>query len=193
LRILGQHRGPAGGGGLLVVLDRVADADDGVVDGLAADIPVALIDRRTLASLNRLGAASPLADAEPVYEASATIPADVVEHPLSRRAKEGLAGARVLLQQGCPGPAVDLLQGALLAAAARRAGRAAPVSAQQAGIWLYSEALPAGQLNESDAAVLMRAIALGQAAEGAPEALLNALAEDASQAIDAWLGAAETV
>ncbi|MGB5832690.1 MAG: DEAD/DEAH box helicase, partial [Thiohalocapsa sp.] len=60
-RMLGQRQrgdGPAPGmGGLLVVLDQVTDSDDEIAGGLSDRVPVALIDRRTLESLNRLGSA----------------------------------------------------------------------------------------------------------------------------------------
>ena len=184
-RILGQRRGTDGAatGGLLVVLDRVDEHDDTAVEGLSDAVPVALIDRRTLVSLGRLGAASPIADAEPVYEPDTSPPART-EHPLSRKALENLEAARLLTQQACPAPALDLLLAALLAAAARRAGRSEPPTPQQAGIWLYGEALPAGLLEPQEAALLMRAIALAQGADAIPEPLLNGLVEDAADFID---------
>ncbi|MBK1732880.1 DEAD/DEAH box helicase [Thiococcus pfennigii] len=188
LRILGQRRPGEATGGLLVVLDRVDDGDEAAVDDLSEGVPTALIDRRTLASLSRLGAASPIAAAEPVYEPAET-PVEglavVAEHPLARKAREGLEAARLLIQQGCPGPALDLLLGALLAAAAQRAGRDEPPTPQQAGIWLYSEALPDGRLGPEDAALLMRALALAQGAAAVPEPLLAALADDAAVFIEA--------
>jgi hypothetical protein len=185
-RILGQRRstdGAATTGGLLVVLDRVNEHDDAAIEGLSNTVPVALIDRRTLASLGRLGAASPIADAEPVYEPG-TAPPTSTEHPLCRKARENLEAARLLTQQACPAPALDLLLAALLAAGARRAGRGEPPTPQQAGIWLYGEALPAGLLEPQDAALLMRAIALAQGADAVPEPLLSGLVDDAADFID---------
>ncbi len=186
LRILGQHRGRArdgdqSTGGLLVVLDRVTEADDVAIQDLPEQVPIALIDRRTLASLSRLGSASPLAEAEPLFEPPGTpesaeaVPA---EHPLARKAAEHLKAARLLLQQACPGAALDLLLGALLASAAQRAGRDQPPAAKEAGIWLYAEALPAQALDPSDAALLMRALALSQGGDAVPEPLLTSLADD---------------
>ena len=184
-RILGQRRSTDGAatGGLLVVLDRVDEHDDAAIEGLSNTVPVALIDRRTLASLGRLGAASPIADAEPVYEPG-TAPPTSTEHPLCRKARENLEAARLLTLQACPAPALDLLLAALLAAGARRAGRGEPPTPQQAGIWLYGEALAAGQLEPQDAALLMRAIALAQGADAVPEPLLSGLVDDAADFID---------
>jgi hypothetical protein len=186
LRILGQHRGRArdgdqATGGLLVVLDQVTEADDAAIQGLPDGVPIALIDRRTLASLSRLGSASPLAEAEPLFEppgapeSAVAVPA---EHPLARKAAEHLKAARLLLQQACPGAALDLLLGALLASAAQRAARDQPPAVKEAGIWLYAEALPAQALDQSDAALLMRALALGQGGDAVPAPLLTSLADD---------------
>lgn len=198
-RMLAQRRRDSGlgvgMGGLLVVLDRVEETDDEIAAGLSERVQVALIDRRTLASLGRLGEASPVAEAEPVFDGEAA-DADAggaletpVEPPLLRKAREAIDAARLLIQQRCPGPALDLMLSALLAAAAHRVGRADPPSPSQAGIWLYGEVLPAGLLEQSDIALLMRAIALGQGADAVPEALLTALADDAAVFIE---GAAST-
>jgi len=191
LRILGQRPGrqrdgDQARGGLLVVLDQVTEADDAAIAGLPDQVPIALIDRRTLAGLSRLGTASPLADAEPVFEPlfeplggePESALAAPVEHPLARKAAEHLKAARLLLQQACPGAALDLLLGALLASAAQRTGRDQPPAVKEAGIWLYAEALPAQALDQSDAALLMRALALGQGGDAVPEPLLTSLADD---------------
>ncbi len=185
-RILGQRRRTDAdhSGGLLVVLDHVGDDDDARLDALAGEVPVALIDRRTLASLDRLGAASPITGAEPVY-APAQADAAPTEHPLDAKARANLDAARLLIQQGCPGPALDLLIGALLAAAARRAERDQPPTPAEAAIWLYGEALPSGRLQADDAALLMRAIALAQGGDAVPEPLLTALADDSARFIGA--------
>ncbi len=183
LRILAQRRAGEDVGGLLIVLDQVEERDEAALDGLTERVPTALIDRRTLVSLSRLGSASPIADAEPI-EAGGEPLTPPAEHPLIRRAREGLEAARLLIQQSCPGPALELLLTALLAAAAQRAGRSEAPSRQQAGIWLYGEALPAGHLEPRHAALLMRAIALGQGAADVPEPLLTDLANDAAAFLD---------
>jgi len=169
-------------GGLLVVMESTDAEADRFAEGLSDQVPIALIDRRTLAGLQRLGAASPVADGEILFEAGAApVPVDI--HPLARQAQAKLEGARVLLTQtqagaGLGGPALDLLLGALLCAAALLAGRAQPPSPREAGIWLYGEALPTGAIEPADAALVMRAIALAQAADAVPLALLEDLAVD---------------
>ncbi|TVQ84766.1 MAG: helicase [Chromatiaceae bacterium] len=176
-RILAQGRG------LLVVLDRVDAADDAAssvdsaVDSDEA-VPVALVDRRTLAALNRLGADSPLAAAT-ALPSSATPTEQPAKHRLARRAREHLSAARLLLQQGCTGTGLELLCSALLATAARRAGRDTSPTPAEAGIWVYAEALPTGALSAEQATLLLRALALAQGADAVPAALLEPLLAEA--------------
>jgi superfamily II DNA or RNA helicase len=173
-RILGA------GGGLLVVLDQVDAESDRLAAAISDRVPVALIDPRTLRGLRRLGDASPVAHARTLVE-----PAEVeiapTEPRLLSQAREKLHGAEVLIQQACPGPAMDLLLGALLGCAAVRAKQETSPIPQQTGIWLYSEALPKGILTPDEAGLVMRALAFSQGAETIPEALLRELAEDVAR------------
>ena len=182
-RILGAR------GGLLVVLDRVDEADDLMARDLSARIPLALIDRRTLGGLQRLGASSPTAGAETLFDATTAgtgsgnrgagpIP------PLLRQARDRVQAAELLIAQACPGPAAELLLGAILATAAQTAGLDQAPPPQQAGVWLYAEALPRGLLNNDQVALLMRAFALAQSGDFIPLQLLRPLAEDAARFLD---------
>ena len=54
--------------------------------------------------------------------------------------------------------------------------RSEPI-ANQAGVWLFSEALPQGWLDEGQAALIMRGLSLAQASE-LPDALMASLLED---------------
>jgi hypothetical protein len=165
------------GGGLLVVLDSVDAAADAAAQALSEPIPVAVIDPRTLASVQRLGGASPLGETRSLFEAGRP----AVEPPgarLAAQAREKLRATGLLLEQGCPGPALELLVSALLAAAAARAGlELAPTSAD-AAVWLYGEAVPRGLLDAQQAALVQRAIGLAQA-PSLPDALLRGLFDEA--------------
>jgi superfamily II DNA or RNA helicase len=166
-------------GGLLVVLDHVDDADDARAAALSEQVPIALIDRRTLRGLERLGTASPVAEAAPLYQATADAePAAPAEPPLLRRARQKLDAAELLLRQDCVAPAAELLLGALLNAAALRAGQDQAPEPARAAVWLYADALPAGQLRADDATLILRAHSLAQASDDVPTALLAALAAD---------------
>jgi hypothetical protein len=170
----------ASGGGLLVVVDHTDEADDREAQAISDQVPIALIDRRTLASLRRLGAASPVAEGETLFAAA---PEPSGPHPLLREARSKIDGARVLLGQAAAepslrGPAIDLITGALLAATALIGGRQEPPSAREAGVWLFGEAIPTGAVEQGDAALVMRALALAQGADAVPQHLVESLAAD---------------
>ena len=176
-RILGASSG------LLVVLDQVDDTDDDRAAAISAQVPIALVDRRTLRGLERLGTASPTAGADELYRAPvAAAPTAPAEPPLLRRARQKLEAAEVLLRQACPAPAAELLHDALLNAVALACGREQPPAPEKAVVWLYAEALPAGWLQADDATLVMRAHALAQSlaqsSDDVPPGLLAALAED---------------
>ncbi len=169
-RILGS------GGGLLAVLDQVGTEEDRIATDLSEKIPVAVIDLRTVAGLERLGSASPVAESHTWYDATEQNDDRAIPRLLVLAA-ERLKAAIVLIEQDCPSAAMELLVSALLAAAAGRAELAAPVTSQDAGVWIYSEALPKGLLTQDEAALIMRAISLSQS-PSVPETLLTELSLD---------------
>lgn len=171
-RILGS------GGGLLVVLDQVSDTDDQQVAQLGGDIPVALLDPRTLRSLQRLGAASPLKDAQPYYDAATRVDAEEPAVPrLLLKAQDKFRAAELLLEQGMTNVPLELLLEVVLNTAAARGNLERAPKAVDAGVWVYAEAVPNGWLAHEEAALVMRAIALAQALE-LPMSLLEQLLED---------------
>ena len=171
-RILGAK------GGLICVIDQVDSNGESLAVELSSKVPVALIDRFALQGLNRLGAASPLAEARTVY-----LPDDTaLESGPSRlavQASENLAAARVLFDQDMGHAAVALLTSGLLAKAADLAGLNGAKSPDQAGVWLYSDAVPKGILTNDDAALIMRAVGLGQS-DNIPKDLVGHLIKDVS-------------
>lgn len=173
-RILGAQ------GGLICVLDRVDSQAESLAVDLSAKVPVALIDHFALQGLNRLGAASPVAGAHTYYSP------DMQETGVSRLsilATEKLEGARVLKAQGMQGPALELLVSAMLAKACDLAGLDTPKTPAEAGVWIYSEAMPGGFLTNDDAGLIMRAIGLGQS-DNVPESLVADLMDDATFFVD---------
>jgi len=171
-RILGA------GGGLLVVLDRVDAQADQVAERLSAQVPVALLDQLSLNGLQRLGAGSPLAQARTHFAATDRTPEG--SSRLTRLAAEKIQAAQLLLAQKLVGSALDLAVAALLAAAAGRAGRETPISLQDAGVWVYSEALPKGLLDQQAAGLIMRGVALVQG-QAVPEPLVIELADEVAR------------
>ncbi len=167
--------------GLFVVMDRVDAAADDLAERLSSDIPIALIDPLAFKGFQRLGAGSPLAQARAVFDAAGAEPADGVSR-LRRLASEKLEAAKVLLDRQMAGSALDLTVAALLAVAADRAGNEAPVSASEAGVWIFGEAIPAGALDAEDANLIMKGVSLAQG-QDVPETLVADLVNDAARFI----------
>jgi hypothetical protein len=161
----------ASGGGLLLVLDRLSEQDDAWVDSLALPVPVAVIDVRTRGQLQRLGL-DPLAAAGAVPE-----PEPEPERPWRQLADEKMRAARLLQQQGHPSAVPDLLCAALGAWAADLAQLDAPVSPDELAVWLYSQALPEGLVDERQAVAIAPLLGLRLAAR-VPEALLEQILQD---------------
>jgi hypothetical protein len=109
-------------GSLIAVIDRIDGKAEQVAIDLSQKVPVALIDMMTLSSLNRLGAASPLAQVQTYYDADQDTPSADSPSRLATMAEEKFNGARLLMDQRLHTPALDLLLAAQLATAADRAG-----------------------------------------------------------------------
>jgi superfamily II DNA or RNA helicase len=169
-RILGSR------GGLICVIDRVDSEGESLAVELSEKVPVALIDAFALKGLNRLGASSPLADAQIVY-IPGDRPPETKPSGFAVQAVEKLEAARVLFDQNMGSTAVELLVLAPLAKAADLAGLEGVKTPVEAGVWIYSEALPKGLLTNDDAVLMMRAISLNQA-DSIPQDLIEGLLND---------------
>ncbi|MDD5319588.1 MAG: SNF2-related protein [Methylococcales bacterium] len=155
VRILGS------GGGLLVVVDRQNDADEESAQSLSEpDVPVVVIDSRTLAGLQRLGAASPVADSRLLFEPEVKDQKTI--NPLLKAAEAKLHSAEILLEQQATVGVMDLLASSMLAMAAALAGLTRVPAAESAAIWLYSEVLPQQLLTQEQVAAIVRALSLSQ-------------------------------
>jgi hypothetical protein len=171
-------------------MDRVDEAADRlatelterIAEEFSLEVPLALVDPLTLRSLQRLGGASPVQEGELYYTAQRD--GHSAESVLRLQAKEHLAAAELLLAQSRSRPALDLLNTALLVSAAARGGQSRAPTAEQAGVWLFSEALPQGWLDEGQAALIMRGLSLSQAS-ALPDALLASLLEDSRDFVHA--------
>lgn len=167
-------------GGLLVVVDQIDDGVEQTAAELSAAVPVAFIDPRTLAGLQRLGAASPVADSTVLFEVEQN---ETVKVSLFVRvAQEKLRAAEVLIEQKCMTGAVELLSSAMLAAAAGKAQATRVPTAEEACVWVYAEALPKGILLPEQANALVRAIAVSKAPQ-VPGDLIFEILEDARRLV----------
>ncbi len=164
-RILGS------GGGLLVVVEQINDADEQSAQEISqTELPVAVIDARSLRSLQRLGAASPVAETRTLFESAQ--PEHKPENPLLKTAQEKLRSAEVLFQQQCTAGVMDLLSSALLLKMAGLNGQMQTPALDLATVWLYSEIVPAQIITQEQAGIMLRIISLSQSPD-VPEALVE--------------------
>ena len=164
-RVLGS------GGGLLVVVKHLNDADEQTAQDLSEpDLPVAVIDARTIAGLQRLGAASPVAKTEVLFEPEQQ--ATEILNPLHKVAEAKLKSAEILLEQQVSGGVMDLLASAMVSKAAATAGLMQPPAPDQATVWLYGELLPQQILTQEQAAAMVRVLSLSQTVS-VPDALIE--------------------
>ncbi len=175
-RILGS------GGGLLVVMDPIDAEAEQTAQALSQVVPVALIDPRTLNGLQRLGAASPVGETKTYYELGQEQGQPRVS-PLLRLAREKLRAAEVLIEQHCPSGVLELLSSAMLSTAAGKAELPQMPVPEEAGVWLYAEAVPKGIVTPDQATALLRAIAL-RTAPKVPDTLMYEVLEDARLLVD---------
>ena len=155
VRILGS------GGGLLVVVNQPNDADEESAQYLSEpDVPVVVIDSRTLTGLQRLGAASPVAESRLLFEPE--VQSQKTINPLLESAEAKLRSAEILLEQQATAGVMDLLASSMLAMAAAIAGLTQVPAADTAVLWLYSEVLPQQLLTQEQVAAIVRALSLSQ-------------------------------
>ncbi len=156
-------------GSLMLILDRVDDADEAVLEQLGLPIPVAVIDSRTCRQLQRLGAASPLADSRVLEPVS---PPPVAVRPWLRAAREKIQACRILLEHaadkattyGKDSPVMELSCAALSAYLADAANLARPLSIDELPVWVYTTAVPQRLIDERQTAMTTRLLSLRLAA-----------------------------
>jgi microcompartment protein CcmK/EutM len=167
------------GGGLLVILESCTEADELLAEELSqTDLPVVAMAAHTLRSMQRLGVASPVLNAQVLMEA--VVEEAIPPNPLFKSAVDKLQAAEILLQQQCTAGAMDLLAASMLARAAAMAGQTVVPSADQVSVWLYGELLPQQILTAEQGAAIVRVVALSQSHQ-VPEALLAVCLADARQ------------
>jgi len=163
--------------GLLIVLDRVEPSDERMAEGLGEAPPAALVDPATFARLQRIGIAAGDGEARTLFEAETAREADPAAVRLAL-ARERLRAAELLASERHTAGALDLIASALLSGAAARAGLAHPPSADEAPVWIYSQALPQGALSAEEGAIVVRAVSLRNA-PSVPDPLVAELLADA--------------
>ena len=178
VRILGSD------GGLLVVVNQQNDDDEASAQALFdPDVPVVVIASRTLSSLQRLGAASPVAESRLLFEPDANLKAP---NPLFKAAEAKLRSAEILLEQQATAGVMDLLASSMLTNTAALAGLSQVPATDTAVLWLYSEVLPQQLLNQEQVTAIVRALSLSQT-PAVPIKLIEQALADAMR-IPKWRG-----
>jgi len=172
------------GGGILVVLNQLdGDANIEAQKLSSEEIPVAVIDTQTLGGLQRLGENSPIQTDETYFDINDSsenrknLPAEKPESPLIGIAREKLEAAEILLEQEMYSVAANLLITAQLSFIAGKAELDQAPSPAEAGIWIYTEALENGWLQQEQANQVMKNLALVQAPKIPPQLIENLLIE----------------
>ena len=161
----------ASGGGLLVVLNQSDSADEDLVDKLStAELPVVVIEAKTFANLQRLGASSPVADAQLIYQAEEK-PQEII-NPLIKIAQDKLRSAEVLVEQQCYAGVMEILAATSLTVAAVASDQQQVPQLEKATVWLYSDVLPQQLMTAEQIATIVRIIALSQNID-VPDALVQ--------------------
>ena len=170
-------------GGLLVVVEHWQDDDEQTGQNLSVQgLPVAVIDGRTWRSLQRLGKASPLAEAETVFETAVT--EQPQENPLLVLAAQKLHSAEVLLAQQCTAGVMDLLASALLLKLAALHQQTQAPTVNEAAVWLYTEIVPRGLLTVEQVALVMQTVSLSLNNQ-LPDTLVRQVAGEVGQLLAA--------
>ena len=130
----------------MVVVNQQNDVDEESAQYLSEpDVPIVVIDSRTLAGLQRLGAASPVAESrllfEPEDQSRKTI------NPLLKSAEAKLRSAEILLEQQCTA-GVDGFAGIIHVSHGCRHCRASPGSGSgYCGLVIVQRSLAATAIN----------------------------------------------
>ncbi len=175
----------ASGGGFLVAVNRVEAGDDDLSQQLSADeLPVVVIEAKTLTNLQRLGAASPIAEAKIVFEAQTQ--QQGAKNPLLKMAQDKLRSATLLAEQQCFAGVMEILASVMLATAAIASGKSQPPALDKAAIWLYSDILPQQLMTAEQIASIVKVVSLSQTVDVPEELVQQALAD--TQALLAQYG-----
>jgi SNF2 family DNA or RNA helicase len=165
----------ASGGGLLVVVNQVAQNDDVMAQELSEiELPVAVIDARTLSSLQRLGTSSPVADAKILIEEENQ---QGSTNPLVKIALDKLRSAEILVNQQCYAGVMDILATTMLTVATYASDQKQIPTLEKATVWLYSDVLPKQLMTVEQVGAIVRVISLSQNVD-VPEVLIEQALSD---------------
>lgn len=151
----------ASGGGLLVVVNQADSRDNDLAAELSTpELAVAVLEVNTFASLQRMGVASPVTNAQLIYTADETLHNNI--NPLIKIAHDKLRSAEILVEQQCYAGVMEILAVSILTIATIASGQQQVPSPEKATVWLYSDILPQQLISAEQVATVVRVIALSQ-------------------------------
>ena len=135
--------------------------DDAIAQELSeTELPIVIIEAKTLFNLQRLGTASPVAEAKVIFEAEENQQVSI--NPLVKIASDKLKSAEILVDQQCFAGVMEILAATLLTVATIASGQNQVPSLDKATVWLYSEILPQQLMTAEQVATIVRVISLSQ-------------------------------
>ncbi len=166
----------ASGGGLLVVVNQSSQGDDEFAQALSTtNLPVVVLEAKTMFNLERLGTSSPVTDAQLIYQPEQAQLA--ARNPLIKLAHDKLRSAEILVEQQCYAGVMEILAATTLTIAAIASDQLQVPSLEKATVWLYSDVLPQQLMTAEQISNIVRVIALSQNID-VPEALIDESLKD---------------
>ncbi|MCK5831375.1 MAG: DEAD/DEAH box helicase family protein [Methylococcales bacterium] len=157
----------ASGGGLLVIVNQIEQGDEVLAQGLSeVELPVVVIANNTLLSLQRLGAASPVADAKEMSQEKESI------NSLIKLAQQKLLSAEMLVNQQCYAGVMEILVSSMLTIATVVSGQKQVPTLEKAAVWLYSDVSPKQLMTAEQVSAIVKVISLSQNVD-VPEILVQ--------------------
>ena len=161
----------ASGGGLLVVVNHPDQADDSLSQELSTtELPVVVIEAKTLANLQRLGTTSPITNVQLVYVVEENLKETI--NPLIKIAQDKLRSAEMLIEQQCYAGVMEILATTILTVATIASGQQQVPILEKATVWLYSDILPQQLMSAEQIATIVRVMSLSQNIE-VPDVLIE--------------------
>lgn len=158
---------------VIVVLDEITDTDETFVDQLLSDLPIVLLDPRTMRQLQKLspdGWQSFGHDLANTGGASQEVPLS----PWYKIASEKYQAAKTLNQQSIPG-ALDLLSAAVCAKISAITQKEELISADDASLELYTNPAILEELTSEEIGIFVKVFNLSRLNTAVPDAVTDTL------------------
>ncbi len=158
---------------VIVVLDQITDSDEAFADQLLSDIPIVLLDPRTMRQLQKLSPDGWQSFGNNLA-GNAGAMQEVPVSPWHKIASDKYQAAKTLSQQAIPG-ALDLLSAAVCAKISAIAQREELISVDNASLELYTNAAILEELSSEEIGLFIKVFNLSRLNTPVPDALTDTL------------------